>query len=136
MQRGCETFFRAITLNIIFYLPANYRISFSACRPACPCSPHFAEAQGTTLSLTRLCLICSYISNWHLPSAKCCTLSPIPALFPPPHHSPFCPTAPLLPLGSPTATLWAWLIRPPGVCCCSWKGERNRWKNQEWGLAL
>lgn len=40
MDRGCETLFRAITLKIIFYLPANYRISLSACRPACPCSPH------------------------------------------------------------------------------------------------
>lgn len=76
MYRGCETLFRAITLNIIFYLPANYRISFSACRPVRPCSPHFGEARGMVPSLTRLCLICSYIFTWHLPSKNRSLLFP------------------------------------------------------------
>jgi len=79
MYRGCETFFQAITPNIIFYLLANYRISFSACRPACPCSPHFGKAQGMVFSLTRLCLICSYIFTWHLPSTNCYLLFPLSA---------------------------------------------------------
>lgn len=90
-------FFRAITLNIIFYLPANYRISFSACRPARPCSPHFGEAQGMALSLTRLCLICFYISTWHLPSTNHRVLFPPPCVFPSPRRSP---------------------SSHPGTCCC------------------
>lgn len=88
MYRGCETFFQAITLNIIFYLPANYRISFSACRLARPCSPHFGEARGMVLSLTQLCLICSYIFTWHLPRTNYYLLFPPLCVFPSSHHGP------------------------------------------------
>lgn len=105
MYRGCETFFQAITLNIIFYLPANYRISFSACRPARPCSPHFGDARGTVLSLTQLCLICSYIFPWHLPSTSYYLLSPPPfSAYSPPHFTPpLSSRDPLLSLGSCTS---------------------------------
>lgn len=103
MYRGCETFFQAITLNIIFYLPANYRISFSACRPTCPCSPHFGEAQGMVLSLTRLCLICSYIFTWHLPSTNYYLLFPPLCIFLSPHHSSLSSRDLLLSLGSYTS---------------------------------
>lgn len=99
MYRGCETLFRAITLNIIFYLPANYRISFSACRPARPCSPHFGEARGMVPSLTRLCLICSYIFTWHLPSKN------HSLLFPPSLHIAFPTSLPPL-IRGPAALPW------------------------------
>lgn len=100
MYQGCETFFRAITLNIIFYLPANYRISFSACRPARLCSPHCGEAQGMVLSLTRLCLICSYIFTWHLPSTNCYLLFAPLCIFPSPRHGPPLTRDPPLSLSS------------------------------------
>lgn len=82
------------------------------------------------LSLTRLCLICSYIFNWHLPSTKYHLLLPPLCIFSGPLHSPFSSRDVLLSLGSCSSLSLA--TSKEDVLMSILKGSALLWAARAW----